>query len=62
MEEIVKVLAISNGGVATSGTYIRGQHIRNPKNKRITSEIVSLTVIASEIYEASKSERKTKQK
>ena len=52
MEEIVKVLAISNGGVATSGTYVRGQHIRNPKNKRIISEIVSLTVIASDIYEA----------
>jgi len=52
-EEIVKVLQISGKGVATSGTYIRGAHIYNPKdNDDKMGEIVSLTVIAPNIYEA----------
>ena len=52
-KEIVKALCIQDKGVATSGTYIRGQHIYNPYkvNKPIT-EIVSLTVIGPNIYEA----------
>ena len=51
--EIVKVLKISNRGVATSGIYIRGAHIYNPKNggKPVT-KIVSLTVIGPDIYTA----------
>lgn len=51
--EIVKVLSIEEEGVATSGTYIRGLHIYDPfkKNKKIT-EIVSLTVIGPNIFEA----------
>jgi FAD:protein FMN transferase len=53
MQEIVKVLEISNSGVATSGTYIRGQHIYNPKDSIAEiHEIVSLTVIGADIYEA----------
>lgn len=53
MHEIVKVLAISNCGVATSGTYIRGQHIYNPKtNSQLVTDVVSLTVIGPNIYEA----------
>ncbi len=52
-EEIVKVVQISNMGMATSGTYIRGQHIYNPHNmaNNIT-EITSLTVIGASVYEA----------
>src|ERR1035437_10227340 len=54
-EEIVKVLEIKDKGVATSGTYIRGQHIYNPKNQKNKNEkiedIVSLTVIGPDIYE-----------
>jgi len=51
--EIVKVISVFNKGVATSGTYLRGAHIYNPKdrNKKV-DEIVSLTVIGSNIYEA----------
>jgi len=51
--EIVKVLSVSNRGVATSGTYERGQHIYNPHqpNQPLT-QIVSLTVIGPNIYEA----------
>ncbi len=52
-DEIVKVLSVPNYGVATSGTYIRGQHIYNPHNWGQTiSEILSLTVIGPDIYEA----------
>jgi FAD:protein FMN transferase len=51
--EIVKVLTVSNCGVATSGTYIRGQHVYNPKhNAQLVTDIVSLTVIGPDIYEA----------
>ncbi len=52
-KEIVKVLFISGQGVATSGTYIRGQHIYNPKNTVTPiTDIASLTVIGPNIYEA----------
>ena len=52
-QEIVKVLSISDCGVATSGTYVRGEHIYNPKNDgRTVNEIVSLTVIGPNVYEA----------
>jgi thiamine biosynthesis lipoprotein len=51
--EIVKVLSISNCGVATSGTYVRGQHIFNPKDiGRPITDILSLTVIGPNVYEA----------
>ncbi len=52
-DEIVKVLAVSNCGVATSGTYIRGQHIYDPISGGLPdSEILSITVIGPNIYEA----------
>ncbi len=52
-EEVVKVLDIKSEGVATSGTYIRGQHIYNPKDKgKELTEVVSLTVVGPNIYEA----------
>ncbi len=53
LREIVKVLCVSNRGVATSGTYIRGQHIYNPKNEgEMIEGVVSLTVIGPNVYEA----------
>jgi thiamine biosynthesis lipoprotein len=53
MHEIVKVLALTDCGVATSGTSIRGQHIYNPKEPdQPLEEVVSLTVIGPNIYEA----------
>ncbi|MBP6883837.1 MAG: FAD:protein FMN transferase [Candidatus Pacebacteria bacterium] len=52
-EEIVKVLEITDKGIATSGTHIRGQHIYNPKNKaEVLNDVASLTVIGPDIYEA----------
>lgn len=50
-DEIVKTVYISGEGVATSGTYIRGEHIYNPKDGKPANEIVSLTVIGLNIYE-----------
>jgi FAD:protein FMN transferase len=52
-EENVKIIKASNKGVATSGTYIRGQHVYNPKKPGDNlAEVVSLTVIGENIYEA----------
>jgi thiamine biosynthesis lipoprotein len=50
--EMVKVVKLSNKGIATSGTYIRGNHIYNPVGKNIKNDIVSFTVIGPNIYEA----------
>jgi thiamine biosynthesis lipoprotein len=53
--EIVKVLKLSNCGIATSGTYERGQHIYDPiGHKNEITDIVSLTVIGPDVYEADK--------
>jgi thiamine biosynthesis lipoprotein len=51
--KIVKIISTGDYGVATSGTYIRGQHIYNPHDKKTKiTDIVSLTVIGPNIYEA----------
>jgi len=51
--EVIKVLQLSTEGVATSGTYIRGQHIYDPFNQdRPITSVKSLTVIGRNIYEA----------
>jgi thiamine biosynthesis lipoprotein len=51
-DEIVKVVKVTSEGVATSGTYIRGQHIYNPHNDKEIEEMASLTVIGPTIYDA----------
>ena len=51
----VKILKLSNCGIATSGTYERGQHIYDPVSGRnAITDIVSLTVIGPDVYEADK--------
>lgn len=50
--ENVKVVHLSGEGIATSGTYIRGDHIYNPKTGKPANEIASLTVIGPNVYEA----------
>jgi thiamine biosynthesis lipoprotein len=51
--EIVKVLIPRGAGVATSGNYIRGDHIYNPHTGQYGSDdIVSLTVIGPDLLEA----------
>jgi thiamine biosynthesis lipoprotein len=52
-EEHVKVLALTDSGVATSGTAIRGQHIYDPHDpSRPLLEVVSITVVGPNVYEA----------
>jgi thiamine biosynthesis lipoprotein len=51
--QIVKVLSLSNCGIATSGTYERGQHIYDPIGKKAEIlDIVSLTVIGPNVFNA----------
>ncbi len=51
--EIVKALRPKGHGVATSGNYVRGNHIYDPHNPgEAISAIVSLTVIGPDVLEA----------
>ncbi|RWK27769.1 FAD:protein FMN transferase, partial [Mesorhizobium sp.] len=51
--EIIKVIYPRGRGVATSGTYARGQHIYNPHGSgEPVTDIVSLTVVGSDVLEA----------
>ncbi len=51
--ENVKIIHLDHEGVATSGTYIRGQHVYNPHQlSGKIKDIVSLTVIGPNVYEA----------
>jgi thiamine biosynthesis lipoprotein len=52
-EQIIKVVHPRGRGIATSGTYIRGQHIHNPHAPDCPIvDIVSLTVIGPDVLEA----------
>ncbi|KQU96235.1 thiamine biosynthesis protein [Mesorhizobium sp. Root102] len=52
-DEIVKIVYPRGRGVATSGTYVRGQHIYNPHGiGSPIQDIVSLTVIGADVLEA----------
>ena len=51
--EHVKILALTDQGVATSGTAIRGQHIYNPHDRETPIlDVMSITVIGPNVYEA----------
>ncbi len=51
--QVVKALRPQGKGIATSGTYIRGQHIYDPHTPgRTIDDVVSLTVIGPDVYEA----------
>lgn len=52
-QQIVKTLSLTECGIATSGTYLRGDHIYNPLDAHdLLDEIVSLTVVGPDVYEA----------
>ncbi len=51
-KEIIKVVELNNAGLATSGTYERDQHIYNPFSDSLIIEIVSITVLGPNVYEA----------
>jgi FAD:protein FMN transferase len=50
--KLIRKLALSNRGIATSGTYIRGEHIYNPRTGGRANEIASMTVVGPNVYEA----------
>ena len=53
VDEIIKVVYPRGRGIATSGTYARGQHIYDPHCPgRPIEDIVSLTVIGPDVLEA----------
>jgi thiamine biosynthesis lipoprotein len=54
MDEIVKVVALSDRGIATSGTYIRGQHIYDPHRQRPATSARALARPASPKLHASR--------
>lgn len=52
-DEIIKVLALSDKGVATSGAYIRGDHLYNPLVPgEVACSVASMTVVGPDAYEA----------
>lgn len=52
-QEIVKIVLLSGQGIATSGTYEKGQHIYNPHYYgSALKKIVSISVIGPNVYEA----------
>jgi thiamine biosynthesis lipoprotein len=53
ISEMVKVVYPRGKGIATSGSYIRGNHIYNPHNPtEELQDIVSITVIGPDVLEA----------
>jgi FAD:protein FMN transferase len=51
--ENVKILSLTDCGIATSGTAVRGQHIYNPFHPdEPLTEVLSITVIGPNVYEA----------
>jgi FAD:protein FMN transferase len=53
VNQIIKVVYLNDVGLATSGTYERGQHIYNPKDPKVKlTDTISLTVIGPNVYEA----------
>jgi len=51
--EIVKAIKPAGRGVATSGSYVRGQHIYDPyRPDQRLDEVVSLTVVGEDVLEA----------
>jgi len=52
-DSLLKIVALANGeGIATSGTYERGQHIYDPRTGKAVTDLVALTVIGKNCYEA----------
>ena len=56
--ETTRILSLTDCGIATSGTYIRGDHIYNPKTQKKNEKmddgirLKSITIIGPNVYEA----------
>ncbi len=52
-KEIIKTVYLKDKGIATSGSYVRGQHIYDPVDKKQNIEgVISITVIGPNVFEA----------
>lgn len=52
-DKIAKVVYPYEKGVATSGTYLRGEHIYDPNtNKPVVTPFISMTLIGPNVYDA----------
>lgn len=52
-QELIKIVYLSGEGIATSGNYLRGDHIYNPLNQaKKLEKLVSFSVIGPNVYEA----------
>ncbi len=52
-KDIIKIVGLSGQGIATSGSYVRGDHIYDPRNPgRKLDQIVSVSVIANDVVDA----------
>jgi FAD:protein FMN transferase len=49
---VVRVVLASDLAVATSGTYEKGAHVLDPRTGRPAAELLSVTVVGSDILEA----------
>lgn len=53
LSQIIKTVTLDDRGIATSGSYMRGAHIYNPRHPAAAlDEIVSITVIGLDVLEA----------
>jgi FAD:protein FMN transferase len=50
--QLVAVVHLEGEGIATSGTYIRGEHIYDPVRGQPATDVASVSVIARDICEA----------
>jgi thiamine biosynthesis lipoprotein len=50
--QIIKTVTLVDRGIATSGSYMRGAHIYDPRGGGALDEIVSLSVIGPDVLEA----------
>ncbi|GAA3891277.1 FAD:protein FMN transferase [Leifsonia kafniensis] len=50
--EMLMVLAVTDGAVATSGTYERGNHVTDGRTGLVAGELVSVTVTAADLCTA----------
>jgi len=52
-QEIIKVLVPGDAGIATSGSYVRGEHIYDPHRATAASgDIAGMTIVGPDAYEA----------
>lgn len=52
VKEVIKIIGLSDKGIATSGNYVRGKHIYNPRAQKAADDIASITVIGPNVYDA----------